>query len=141
MRRLLGIAGPLGTAGTLVSTVATLSCCGPAVLGPASGVLAAAVAWLPGAAQYPVLYASLALTLLAVGASAGRDRCAWPVVLAVPGVLAVVLALHEAWDVGTFRALIWGGSAALVTAGLSGGWSRVRGCRRGPGGPRGGCAT
>ncbi|MGQ0715612.1 MAG: MerC family mercury resistance protein [Gemmatimonadaceae bacterium] len=139
--RFAGIAGLLGTAGTFASTVSTLSCCGPAVLGPASAMLTAGVAWLPNSTQYPLLYASLALTLVAFIASAGRHRRVLPLIVGVPGAIAVVLALHDAWDVETFRTLIWVGSTALTTAGISDVWSRMRACRRRPGTVRTRCAT
>jgi hypothetical protein len=106
-----------------------------------SAVLTGSVAWLPNSVQYPALYASLALTLVAFITSAGRHRRALPLIVGVPGAVAVVLALHDAWDVETFRALIWGGSASLITAGTADAWSRMRACRPGPGTERARCAT
>ncbi len=141
MTRFAGIAGLLGTAGTFASTVATLSCCGPAVLGPTSAALTASVARLPSSLQYEFLYASLALTLAAFIANAGRHRRALPLIVGVPGAVVVVLALHDAWDVETFRTLIWSGGAALMTAGLADAWSRMRGCHPGSGTARARCAT
>jgi hypothetical protein len=59
-------------------------------------------------------------------------------IVGVPGAVAVVPALHGACDLDTFRALIWGGSAALIAAAIADAWSRMGGCRprSGPAGAR-----
>lgn len=114
MSRLSGTLGILGTAGTCASTAAALGCCSPAVLGPASALLATGVAWLPASVQYDAFYASLALMLAGFVVSARRHHRPSPLILGVAGAVALLLALHEAWDLGAFQALICGGSGVLV---------------------------
>lgn len=139
--RLAGSLGALGTAGTCASTLAALGCCGPAVLGPAAALLTTGVAWLPNAAQYEVLYASLALMLVGLVVNARRHRRRHPLSLGAVGAVALVLAFHEAWDLEVFRVLIWGGSAALIIAAIADLWSKRRACGRGDREARTGCAT
>lgn len=128
VRRLSQTLGTLGTLTTLIATTAAIGCCGVALLGPAAALGAAAFAMLPAGWSYEALYSSLGLALVALGLGALRHRRVYPLVLAVAGSLALLAALHEAWDVGVFRLLVWGGLVALAAGAASDLWLRTRGC-------------
>ena len=118
MRRLASVAAAVGS---LVATVANLGCCGVALMGPAAalGGLAGLLAPIAARWGYEALYASLAVTLVALGVNAWRRGRAYPLVIAAAGSAALLLAFHEAWDVETFAVLVVGGSLALVGGGVA----------------------
>lgn len=109
----------LGLAGTCVSTTAALGCCASSVLGPAAGVLTALVSWLPSSIDYEVLYASVGLTVVGLTVNAIRRRRVAALSLGVVGTVALLAALHDAWDMGAFRALVWSGALALALAAIA----------------------
>lgn len=111
--RLAGVAGALGSQ---VAAVANLGCCGVALVSPAAALGGLAGLLAPVAARwgYEALYASLAVTLVALGVNARRRGRAYPLVIAAAGSAALLLAFHEAWDVEAFAVLVVGGSLALV---------------------------
>lgn len=113
MRRLAGVAAAVGS---LLATVANLGCCGVALMGPAAalGGLAGLLAPIAARWGYEALYASLAVTLVALGVNAWRRRRVCPLAIAAAGSAALLLAFHEAWEVETFAGLVVGGSLALV---------------------------
>lgn len=130
VRRLSQTLGTLGTLTTLIATTAAIGCCGVALLGPAAalGAAGAAFAMLPAGWSYEALYSSLGLALVALSLGALRYRRVYPLVLAVAGSLALLAALHEAWDVDVFRLLVWGGPVALAAGAASDLWLRMRRC-------------
>lgn len=132
VRRLSPALGTLGTLTTLIAATAAIGCCGVSLLGPAAvlGAAGAALAVLPAGWAYEALYSSLGLSLVAMGLGALRYRRVYPLVLAVAGSLALLAALHEAWDVEVFRLLVWGGLVALAAGAASDLWLRTRGCAR-----------
>ncbi len=111
-----GLTSVAAAAGSLVATVANLGCCGVALMGPAAALGGLTGLLAPVAARwgYEALYASLAVTLGALGVSAWRRGRASPLAIAAAGSGALLLAFHEAWDVETFAVLVAGGSLALV---------------------------
>jgi len=115
------LASVAGAAGSLVTTVANLGCCGVALLGPAATLAGLAGILAPVAVRwgYEALYVSLAVTLIALGINAWRLHNAYPLVSAVSGSVALLLAFHEAWSVETFALLVVGGSVALVGAAIT----------------------
>ncbi len=124
------LAGVVGAAATLGSAVGKLGCCGAAIVSPvglltkASGLLAPSMSsW-----GYELMYGALALMLAGLGANAWRSGRASPFVLGLIGAAAVLIAFHDAWDVGVFAGLLWGGSAALVAAVTYDLWLGARGC-------------
>lgn len=128
--------GLLPLAGTCASTLTTLGCCGVAILGPAGALvsLGGATTIVPSAWAYEALYASLGLMLLVLALNIRRHRRVAPLVLAALGAGALLLALHEAWDVGLFRILVWGGVVGLAGAGVTDLQFSARACHRGPAG-------
>jgi hypothetical protein len=110
-----------GAAGTVFTTLANLGCCGVALLGPAATLAGLAGVLAPPAARwgYEALYLSVAVTLVALGISGWRLGNAYPLVSAVAGSVALLLAFHEAWSVETFALLVVGGSVALVGAAIT----------------------
>lgn len=96
--------------------------------GAALGAAGAAFAMLPAGWAYQALDSSLGLALVALGLGALRYRRVYPLVLAVAGSLALLAALHEAWDVKVFRLLVWGGLVALAAGAASDLWLRARVC-------------
>jgi hypothetical protein len=113
VRRLATVAAAVGS---LLATVANLGCCGAALMGPpaALGGLAGLLAPVAARWGYEALYASLAVTLVALGVNAWRRGGVVPLAIAAAGSAALLLAFHEAWDVETFAVLVAGGSLALV---------------------------
>jgi hypothetical protein len=112
------LASVAGAAGALAATVANLGCCGVGLLGPAAALagLAGVLAPVAGRWGYEAMYVSLAVTLIALGASAWRLRRAYALLPALGGTVALLLAFHEAWSVGLFGLLVAGGSVALAAA-------------------------
>lgn len=127
------IVGAAGAAGTLVTTVANLGCCGVALLGPVAGLAGLASILTPLAARwgYEALYVSLGVTLIALGINGWRVRNAYPLMSAVAGGVALLLAFHEAWSVEAFEVLVVGGSTALAGGAITDFLLRRRaGCQR-----------
>ena len=110
---------PLGIAGTCISATAMLGCCAPGVLGPTAAVLIPLVAWLPSSVHYESLYGSVGVTLVGLVVSAIRYRCIPSLVLGIAGAVALLLALHEAWDMRIFRTLMWSGALTLMLVGIA----------------------
>lgn len=110
------LASVVGAAGTLVATLANLGCCGVALLSPSAALAGIASILAPLAMRwgYEVLYISLGVTVMALGISGCRLRTAYPVIAAVAGSVALLLAFHEVWNVDVFALLVLGGSAALA---------------------------
>lgn len=122
-----------GAGGTLVATVANLGCCGLGLLGPVATLAGLAGILGPVAARwgYEAMYVSLAVTLIALGASAWHLRRAYTLLPALGGTVALLLAFHEAWSVELFALLVLGGSTALAAAVITDFLLRRRACRRG----------
>lgn len=114
----------MGAAGTLGATTLNLGCCGAAVLGPLGVAATAAVAVAPVAAAwgYEVMYASLALTLLGLAGGTRRHRHPWPLLLALAGTVAMLLASHESWDMRAFTWLVRAALVALMGAVAGDAW-------------------
>jgi hypothetical protein len=112
------LASLVGVAGTLAGTAATLGCCGLGILGPTAALVAGSgsAALVPSTWEYPVVYVSLVLALAGLLMNGRRHRRPGPGILGALGALLLLLALHEAWDVAVFAALIGGGSAILGAA-------------------------
>ncbi|MBI3636896.1 MAG: MerC family mercury resistance protein [Candidatus Rokubacteria bacterium] len=119
VRGLLARSSLPGIAGTCISATAALGCCAAGVLGPAAGVLTPLVAWLPSSIHYEVLYASVGVTLVGLVMNAIRHRRIRSLILGVVGAGVLLVALHEAWDVEVFRALVWSGTLALALAAIT----------------------
>lgn len=116
---LVARSSPFGIAGTCVSATAALGCCAPSVLGPTAGVLTSLVAWLPSSIHYEVLYASVGVTLVGLVMNAIRHRRILSLILGIVGAGALLVALHEAWDIGIFRTLTRGGALMLVLVAIT----------------------
>lgn len=66
--------------------------------------------------QMPVLYGATGLTLMSLCLGAWRHKRPWPVLLGFLGIAGILYPFHDALDVTVFRALVYGGSAALLLA-------------------------
>jgi len=106
--------GLAGTVAALLGVLGALGCCGLAILGFASA--GGALALVPAAWAYELLYASLGLAVLSLAANRRRHGRTPPLALGIVGALALLLAFHEAWDVAIFRLLVGSGGAALLAA-------------------------
>jgi hypothetical protein len=124
--------------GALSSTVAMLGCCGLVILGPAGllGITGSVLTPLGSAWGYEAMYVSLALTLAGTGMSAWRHWRPEPLILAGAGALALLLAFHEAWDVGVFAFLVWMGLGTITAAIGYDFWLRRGACSPAAGGGR-----
>lgn len=127
MSRALGMTG---VAGSVVGTVANLGCCGAGLVVPASFIAPATALAAVGRWGDPILYASLAATLLALTWGVRRHRRWLPTLAALGGASLLLAAFHDAWDVPVFAALVWAGVAGLLVAVAADVRARRRGCVR-----------
>jgi hypothetical protein len=104
----------LGVLGALGGTILSLGCCA-GLLGPVGSILLAgsAVDWVPAAWRLPVLYGSVAVTLVSFALGWRRHRRLAPLGLSLMGAAALLYPLHEALDVSVFQMLIWLGVGSL----------------------------
>lgn len=112
---MVGWLGKTGVAGTVVTTLANVGCCGagfaPLVAGlSATGLLAL----FPLEWGMPLLYGALALTLLGAALGSWRHRRPYPLLVTLVGVGAILVPFHEALDVEVFTALLQTGFALLL---------------------------
>jgi hypothetical protein len=131
---MLGTVNKLGILGTVTSAAVNLGCCAPQALGPLAGVLFAGglLDRVPSAWQLPLLYGSLAVTLVGFGLGWRRHGRPTPALLFLPGAGAVLYSLHEALDVSALQVFLRGGLGLLLVAAA---WDarltfRARGCRK-----------
>lgn len=130
---MLGTINKLAVLGTVTSAALNLGCCAPQVLGPLAAILFAGglLDRVPAAWQLPLLYGSLAGALAGFGLGWKRHRRFAPLLLFLPGAVAILYSFHEALDVSVLKVVIWLGFSLLLAAT---GWDtwlsfRTRSCR------------
>lgn len=111
----------LGAGSSMLATLSALGCCGLGILGPAGALVAAVpvAAMIPASWAYESLYVSLGLAGATLALNARRHRRWLPLTLGLAGGSALLIALHEAWDVEVFRLLVLVGSASLLAGVIS----------------------
>jgi len=139
VRGLLARSSLLGIAGTVHLGHGRAGLLRARVLGPTAGMLIPLVAWLPPSIHYEVLYASVGVTLVGLATNTIRHRRIRSLILAVVGADSLLVALHEAWDIEVFRALVGSGTLALALAAITD--VRAMICRRASLERRVACAT
>ncbi len=124
---MLGTINKLGVLGTVVTTALNLGCCAGAV-GPLATVLftGGLLDRVPVAWQLPLLYGSLAVTLVGFGLGWRRHRRLAPLLLFLPGAAAVLYPLHGPLDFSVLKVLIWLGFGLLLAAAVGDTWLALR---------------
>ncbi|MBI4610254.1 MAG: hypothetical protein HY726_14740 [Candidatus Rokubacteria bacterium] len=130
---MFGTINKLGVLGTVVTTVMNAGCCAGAVVGPLAGLFFAGgyLYRVPADWQLPLLYGTLAVTFTGFGLAWRRHRRLAPVLLVLPGAVAILYPLHQALDVSTLKVLMWVGFGLLLAAAAWDTWLslRARSCR------------
>jgi len=112
---MVGWLGKTGVAGTVVTALANVGCCGASFTPLVTGLSATGLlALIPPEWGMPLLYGALALTLLGAALGFRRHRRPFPLLATLAGVGAILLPFHEALDVEMFTALLWTGFALLL---------------------------
>lgn len=130
---MLGAINKLGVLGTVMTTALNLGCCAPQVLGPLTAVVYAGglLDRVPAALQFRILCGSLLVAAVGFGLGWWKHRRLAPVLLFVPGAVALFYAFHEALDVSVLKLLIWLAFGLLLAAAAWDTWLsvRTRSCR------------
>jgi len=112
---MVGWLGKTGVAGTVVTTLASVGCCGAAFAPLVTALSAVSIlALIPPDWGMPLLYGALALALTGSALGFGRHRRPYPLLVTLAGVGAILIPFHEALDIEVFTALLWTGLALLL---------------------------
>lgn len=124
---MVGWLGRTGVAGTAVTTLANVGCCGAAFAPLVAGLSATGLLGLiPPGWGMPLLYGALALTVVSTALGFQRHRRPAPLLVTLAGVGAILVPFHEALDVEVFTALLWTGFALLLLGVALESWLELR---------------
>lgn len=129
---MIGVISKVGVLGTVATAVVNLGCC-TGVLGPLAAVVSTGgvLDRVPVGWQLPLLYGSLAVALVGFGLGWRRHRHSCPMLLFLPGAVAVLYPFHQALDVWVLAVSLWLGFGLLLAAAAWDTWLsvRTRSCR------------
>lgn len=129
---MFGTINKLGVLSTVATTTMNLGC-RAGVLGPLAAVFFAGglLGQVPITWRLPLLYVSLAVTLVSFSAGWRRHRQLAPLLLFLAGAAAVLYPFHDALDVAVLEVFVWLGLGLALAGAAYDAWLsfRARRCR------------
>ena len=104
-----------GSLGTIFSASLAMGCCA-GLLAPLASLGTIALPFLGPSLQMPLLYGTIATTLIGLGLSFLRQRWVLPLILGLLGAVFLLIPFHTALDINLFYLLIGLGLGSLLLA-------------------------
>lgn len=105
----------LGSLGAILSTSLATGCCA-GLLAPLASLGTIALPFLGPSLQMPLLYGTIATTLIGLGLSFLRQRWVLPLILGLLGAILLLIPFHTALDLRLFYLFIGLGLGSLLLA-------------------------